>query len=136
MPGMILSAAYFELAGTNLTANGSKIEVSIEVDEQEVTNFASGGWKELIGGLRSGEVAFTGLQEFGAGKIDELLWNNLGSVVTWKARASSAAVSATNPQYQGSCLVKEHKPISGSPGDKMEVDISLPTSGAVTRVTS
>lgn len=130
---MTLTAAYLSLDGTDVSGQSSKIEVTVDVDEKDVTTFASLGWKEVIGGLKSGSVAATLKQDISAGGLDERMWANLGEVIPFAVRLTNAPPSAGNPEYRGSVLVKSWKPISGSPGDVADVDISYPTSGPVTR---
>lgn len=136
MAKMVLKAAFVSLSGTDLSSYCKKIELKCEVDEQEVTTWASAGWKELLGGLASGELSLDFLQDFAAGALDSILWPLFGTVVTFEVRPSNAAASASNPKFTGSVLVKEYSPLSGSPGDVAETGLSMPTSGAVSRATS
>jgi len=133
---MVLKASYVALNGVDRSASASKIELSMEVAEGDVTTFASNGSVELIGGMKSGSLAVTFKQDVAAGSIDEAMWALLGEVVPFEVRLTNAPASASNPKYTGSVLVKEWKPISGSVGDVAEVDVSFPTSGAVVRATS
>ncbi|MER7002206.1 phage tail tube protein [Dactylosporangium sp. NPDC000555] len=136
---MVLTATYVSLAAPtpgDISGAIKKAELSIEVDEKDVTNFLSAGWKEVKGGLKSGSLALTFMNDMTAASIDASMWALLGSVVTFEVRASNAAVGTSNPKYTGSVLVKQWNPIAGSPGDVNEASYTYPTSGAVTRATS
>lgn len=133
MAKMVLLASYVSLAGTDLSSSSSKIELSTEVEDQDVTTFASLGWKEVLGGLKSGELGVTFKQDVAAAALDSIMWPLLGTVVTFEVRLSNAVVGASNPKYTGSVLVNGWSPISGSVGDVAEVEVSYPTSGAVAR---
>lgn len=136
MPKMVLLAEYVSLNGTELTEYCRKAELSTEVEDKDVTTYASQGWKELLGGLKSGELGLEFLQDVAATKIDSIMWPLLGTVVTFEVRLSQAAVGTANPKYSGSVLINGWNPIEGSVGDEASVSVGYPTSGAVTRATA
>jgi len=135
---MVLTAAYLALGGTDLSAYTSKVEITAEVEEKDVTTFASLGWKALLGGLKSGSVSVMWKNDITDNLLDEILWNTLGlgSVSTFEVRAINTTATSSNPKYTGSCLIKALTPISGSVGDVNEQSQTFPTSGAITRGTS
>jgi hypothetical protein len=136
MPKMVLLAEYVSIAGNDLSQYANKAEVSVEVEEKEVTTYASLGWKEVLGGLKSGTLACEFKQDFAATKLDSIMWPLLGTVVAFEVRADQAVAGTSNPKYTGNILIKGWNPISGSVGDEASVSLSFPTSGAVTRATS
>lgn len=136
MPKMVLLAEYVSLNGTELTEYCRKAELSTEVEDKDVTTYASQGWKEVLGGLKSGELGLEFLQDVAATKIDSIMWPLLGTVVTFEVRLSQAAVGTANPKYSGSVLINGWNPIEGSVGDEASVSVGYPTSGAVARATA
>lgn len=136
MAKMVLLASYVSLNATDLSGYASKIELSVEVDEQETTTFASLSFKEVLGGLRSGSLAITFKQDITDNLLDEIMWALLGTVVTFEVRLSNAIVGTSNPKYTGSVLVNKWAPIAGSVGDVAEVEVEYPTTGVVTRATA
>lgn len=136
MPKMVLLAEYVSLNGTDLTEYCRKAELSTEVEDKDVTTYASGGWKEVLGGLKSGELSLEFLQDVAATELDSIMWPLLGTVVSFSVRLSQAAVGTSNPSYSGSVLINGWNPIEGSVGDEASVSVGYPTSGAVTRATS
>ncbi|WP_010361280.1 phage tail tube protein [Streptomyces acidiscabies] len=135
MPKMVLLAQYLSINGNVLNDSTKKAEVSVEVEDKDVTTYASLGWKEVLGGLKSGELGCEFLQDFAATKLDSIMWPLLGQVVPFEVRADQGAVSTSNPKYTGNVLIKSWNPIEGSVGDEATVGVSFPTSGAVTRAT-
>lgn len=133
MPKMVLTSEYLSIAGTDLSAYTKKAEVAVEVDEKDVTTYASLGWKELLGGIKSGELACDFITDFAAAALDSILWPLFGTIVAFEVRPTSAAAGASNPKWTGNVLIKELKPISGSVGDEATQSVTFPTSGAVTR---
>lgn len=136
MPKMVLLAQFLSINSNVLNTFTKKAEVTVEVEDKDVTNYASAGWKEVLGGLKSGEVACEFLQDFAASQLDALMWPLLGTVVPFEVRADQGVVSTTNPKFTGNILIKGWNPIEGSVGDEATVGLTFPTSGAVTRATS
>jgi hypothetical protein len=136
MAKMVLTSEYLALDSNDLSDNVVKAELSVEVDEKDVTTMGSGGWNESIGGLKSGTLAVEFKQDFAASALDSIMWPLLGTVVAFEVRPTSSSVGTSNPKWTGNVLVKEWKPISGGVGDDASVSVSLPTTGTVTRATS
>lgn len=136
MPKMVLLAAHVSLGGNDLSAYARKAEVTVEVEDKDVTTYASLGWKEVLGGLKSGELSLEFLQDVAATKIDSIMWPLLGTVVPFVVRLDNAPKSASNPEWGGNVLINGWNPIEGSVGDEASVSVGYPTSGAVTRTTA
>jgi hypothetical protein len=130
---MVLTAAYLALNSVDRSSWCSKIELTTEVEEKDVTVYTSLGWKEVLGGLKSGSLAIMFKNDVADDQLDETMWALLGSVTTFEVRAINTTATASNPKYTGSVLVKSWTPISGSPGDVNEANYTYPTSGAVSR---
>ena len=136
MAKFVLTGVYLSLNATALASNIRKAELSVEVEDADVTNFGSGGWTEVIGGLKSGELSIEFLQDVAASALDSIMWPLLGTVVAFELRATQSAVGTSNPKYTGNVLINGWNPIEGGVGDEATVSVSFPTSGAITRATS
>ncbi|WP_406462957.1 hypothetical protein OHB07_16150 [Streptomyces sp. NBC_00111] len=136
MAKMVLLAAFVSIGGNDLSAYTRKAELTVEVEDKDVTTYASLGWKEVLGGLKSGELGLEFLQDVAATKIDSIMWPLLGTVVPFVVRLDSAAKSTSNPEWTGSVLINGWNPIEGSVGDEASVSVGYPTSGAVARATA
>lgn len=133
MPKLVLTASYLALNAVDRSSWVSKIELAVEVEEKDVTVFTSLGWKEVLGGIKSGSIAITFKNDMADDSLDELMWALLGTVTTFEVRAVNTTVGASNPKYTGSVLIKNWTPVAGSVGDVNEASFTYPTSGAVTR---
>lgn len=133
MAKMVLLAAYVSLAGNDLSEHTRKAEITVEVEDKDVTTYASLGWKVVLGGLKSGELGLEFLQDVAAGEIDSIMWPLLGTVVPFVVRLDNAVASASNPEWSGNVLINGWNPIEGGVGDEASVSVGYPTSGAVTR---
>jgi hypothetical protein len=136
MAKMVLLSQFLSINGVDLSDYTRKAELSVEVEDKDVTTYGSLGWKVVLGGLKSAELAVEFLQDVAATKIDSIMWPLLGSVVPFEVRADQASVGTSNPKYTGSLLIKGWNPIEGSVGDEASVGVTFPTSGAVIRATT
>lgn len=136
MPKMVLLSSMLQVNSVDLSSYLNKCELALSVDEKDVTTFASLGWKEVLGGIKSGTISPTFQQDIAAGNIDSQMFALFGTVTTFEIRLTSAARSTSNPAYTGSFLLSKWNPIAGSVGDDAQTSVAWPTSGVVLRQTS
>lgn len=136
MAKQVLTGSFVSINSNDLSNYAMKIELTVEVEDQDATTYGSSGAKEVLGGLKSGQLAVGFKQDVAASALDSIMWPLLGTVVPFEVRLSNAAVGPSNPKYTGNVLIKEWKPIGGNVGDIAEVDVTYPTSGAITRATA
>jgi predicted secreted protein len=133
---MVLTAAYVSITGAGTIADHtSKAELTAEVEEKDITTFASLGWKEVTGGLKSGSLALSLFNDIVDDGLDEDMWTIFlaGVPVAFEVRLTQAAVGVSNPKYSGLILVKSWTPLNGQVGDVASLDVTYSTSGAITR---
>lgn len=106
--------------------------LAVDAAQLDTTDFASGGWVEMIGGLKSGTLALEFMDDVADNDVDEELWNLLGTVVTFTIKATSGSISTSNPEYQGNVLITGHS-LGGAVGELAQKSLTFPTSGAITR---
>lgn len=133
MTKMVLTSEYVAINSVDVSSWVRKAELSVEVEDKDVTTFGSAGWNERIGGLKSAELSIEFLQDFADNDLDEDMWTLLGTVVTFEVRPTSSSVGASNPKYTGSVLINAWNPIEGGVGDEASVSVTFPVTGAVTR---
>lgn len=138
MAKFVLTEPVVVFAGSTVTTSTAACTISLEADDVETTAFGvSGGYRTRIAGLKQGTVDFEFHQDFGTGAIDSLFSSYFGSTVAVKVRpGGTAAISATNPEFQFDVLVNKWNPIDGSVGDLATNKVSLPITGVVTRATA
>lgn len=92
MSKTVLTNVRLFAVGVDLTANSNKVELSSEVEAKESTNFASQGYKEVMGGIASAEISGEGQWEaLDPTKVDDASWAQLGGVGPWSVSANNAA---------------------------------------------
>lgn len=79
--------------GCDFTTRTNKVELAVDYEEKDATNFGSGGWKEVLGGLASSALGAEGQWEAGdLGKVDNAVWAAVGTVGGWTVCPDGAAV--------------------------------------------
>jgi hypothetical protein len=124
-------------AGGTISANVAQATIALEADDIEVTNFAGNGFRERIGGLKTGTLSMELHQDFAIGAIDSTFFTNLGGTVAVAIRPAggTATVGSANPEYTFNVLVTEYAPLDSAVGDLATFSVSYPITGAVARGT-
>jgi hypothetical protein len=95
MGKLILLDARLFAPGADLSGASNKIELSSELEEKDATNYRSGGWKEVLGGLGSAEITAEGLWEAGdPSLVDNASWSTLGGVGPYTVCPTDSVVGA------------------------------------------
>ena len=136
MAKIVIQNPVVVLAGGTISANVAQCTIALSADDVETTNFAGNGFRERIGGLKSGTVSFDFHNDYAAGALDSILFPLLGGTAAVAVRpGGTAAVGTANPEYSFTCLVTEINPIDSAVGDLASQSVSLPITGAITRGT-
>ena len=135
MAAISLISPFVSFNAVDMGADIRKIGIKAEGAELATTNFGSSGWETFTGGLKKYELELEFIQDFTTGDVDSLLWPLFNTVVAWVYRPTTAGVGVSNPQYAGNVLVKEYIPVETEVGGLVTVGITLPGTGALTRVT-
>lgn len=123
------------LNGSDLSSSLQSVNLTVQADEVETTTFG-GGWKTMVGGLKSGSLQLNFFQDFGAGAVDATLWPLINTIGTVVIKPTASTVSATNPSYTVPVLISQYQPFNSSVGDAATLSVTFPTSGTVVRGTS
>jgi len=132
----VVTGTDVSLNGSDISANTARAELVINAAEVDTTDFGSGGFTEVIGGLRSGQVTLDFHNDFGAGGVSNLLKDLVGTIGTVVIDPTGAGAGATNPVYTAEVLISSFTPISGAVGDLATFSVTFPTSGSVTFATA
>lgn len=136
---MVLTAQYVNITGPG-SVHGflSKAALTAKIESKDVTTYASAGWKEVTGGIKSGGLAFSFFDDYTDDSLNEDFWTIFigGVPVAFEVRASQASVGANNPKYTGLVLPTSLVILSGTVGDVAGGDHDWELSGAISRATS
>jgi hypothetical protein len=124
--------------GTDISASVARAELVISSTEVDVTDFASGGYTELVGGLKSGTVSLDFHSDYGVGGLSTVVSEDLvGTIGTVAIIAGNGtAASGTTPEFTAECLITSVTPVSGAVGDLSSWSITWPTSGEISKATA
>lgn len=128
MGKFVLKDCTITVNGVDLSDHASSVEISMEKDDIDTTNF-SGGGREHAHGLSNDTITVTFQQDFAAAEVDATLWPLYNDETEFPVaiRATSAAVGVENPEYTATCMMLTYQPLAGSVGDLSEIDVEFQT---------
>ena len=134
MAKFILRDASVVVNSVDLSDHVESVEVQMGRDDVTNTSMGAQGVGRLPG-LRDESFTVTWHQDFAASKVDATLTGlyTAGTSHTVVVKATSAAVSATNPSWTGTCYLLDYPPVSGSVGDSATSDTTFVVDGIITR---
>jgi hypothetical protein len=136
MPKMALLAQYVEIDSVDMSDRIKTARVTVEVNQLDATTFGGDGWKEVVGGLKTGGLEIEWTDDFAAsGGVDGFIWDRLGTNVPFEVRPDDAVVGVNNPSFTGELLVAGTQ-VGGTVGELAMKSTNFPTSGAIARATS
>lgn len=135
MAVFVLSDASVTVNSVDLSTYVTSVTLNYEKDSVEVTAMGNSG-HIFTGGLQNISCDVTFNQDFAATKVAATLDALVGSTTTVVVKATSAAVSATNPSYTiSSAFLAGTQPVSGSVGDLASMSVSF-TGGTLVKATA
>lgn len=106
----VLTDARIYLESADLTGWSNKVETTSAAADEDVTNFASGGWKQRTGGLFDTDVALDGFfEQLDPSRPDDMFWANLGSNQTALTVMPTSGASGVTT-YLTRAQVMDYKP--------------------------
>jgi hypothetical protein len=133
-----LTDASITINSVDLSDHAFSVDINLEKDKIDVSGFSSVGSKDYLPGAKEEEFTVSFRQDFAAAKVDATLWPlyNNGTTFPFVIKPTSAAVSATNPSYNGNANLYEYHPIDGDLGDAAETQVTFSITGGINRSTS
>ncbi len=77
MAKYVVTGNKVSIAGTDVSAGVARAELTITSTEVDVTDFASGGFTEVVGGLKSGSLSLDFHSDFATDGINDVLTEDL-----------------------------------------------------------
>lgn len=105
-----------EINSVVMSAHAKSVTMPSQFDELDDTAYGDVG-RSRITGLEDGSLGITWNEDFDASAVDATIWAARKQAVVCKVRPTSAAISATNPEYVGSYLVSQINPFGNTVGD-------------------
>lgn len=137
MAKYVVTGNKVSINGVDLSSSVARAELAMTVADVDATDFASGGYTELVGGLKSGSISIDFHQDYAAASVDATIFPLIGTIATAVVIAGNGtAASSTTPAYTATVLVNGWNPVSGAVGDLSTVSVTWPTSGAISKATA
>ncbi len=133
MATLALIDAVVSVNAAALSPDGVKVDLDYSAEELEDTAFGD-TTKSRIGGLKDwgGTLEFN--QDFAAAPAPDVdLFAIVGTVVAIAIKPTSAATSATNPDYQGNALITNYKIFGQGVGELARALCTFVAAGDLTR---
>lgn len=136
MAKYVVTSQSVTINSVDLSADCARAELVISSADVETTDFSSGGFVELQGGLKSGVLNLDFHADYASGGASETLDALVGTVVPFEIIAGGTTVGTDTPSWSGNVLINSFTPVAGAVGDLATFSVSFPTSGAITKATS
>ena len=135
MAKYVVTGNKVSIAGTDVSAGVARAELTITSTEVDVTDFASGGFTEVVGGLKSGSLSLDFHSDFATDGINDVLTEDLvGTLVEIILIAGNGtAPTDATPSYTANFLINSLSPVSGAVGDLSTFSVTFPMSGSVAK---
>lgn len=138
MAKLILTNCKVVVNGVDFTDHTSSVEVNAVKDDVDTTSFDGAG-REKKAGLQDTTITLNFQQDFASGEVDATLfplWDN-ETEFTVAVRPVDAAISVSNPEYSGTCILLEYSPLNGGVGELSETEVEFPVQrGTFARATA
>lgn len=138
MATFVLTDARVEINSVVLSDHVRSVTINYSAEEVDDTNMGDTA-RVRLPGLLDWSIDLEMAQDFAASSVDATLWPLFTgkSTFTVKVRPTSAAISATNPEYSGTGALFEYHPLDGAVGDLSTTPVSILSAGsALARATS
>jgi hypothetical protein len=132
MAKLVLTNPRVTLDSFDVSDHCASISFGTVYDLVEVTQIGDIA-KKMVAGLEENSLSLELQQDFGISQLESVIYPNRGLRVNCTVRPTTAAISATNPQYSFQVLISEWTPLSGSAGDLSTINVNWPIFGEITK---
>lgn len=131
MPSMVLTNAEVLINGVDHSDHIKTVKINYSAELQEATAMGNLS-KARKGGLKDWSAEFEAYNDYAAAKIDASIFPIVGTQVALAVKPDKgAAISATNPQYQGNGIIDSYPPITGGVGEMLMAPFTMQGSDGV-----
>lgn len=132
----IIKDVMLTISGQELSDHCKSVNLTITNSAQDDTVMGD-DWEEVIAGLSAWELSGDLEQDFAASSVNATLFALVGAPeFAILVRPTSAAKSATNPDFSGNGILTQYDAIKGTVGDKHIISFTIKGTGPLTLVTS
>jgi len=131
MARFVLRDARVEINSVVLSDHVSAVTVETTRPEVDITSMGA-AFAETIAGIGDATITVSFFQDHAAATVDATLWplSTSNTPFTVKIRPTSAAISATNPEFVMTALMFNYSPIAGDTGSASATEVSFRNSSS------
>jgi hypothetical protein len=135
----VLTDAYVQVGGTNISDHVESVEINMEAEDVDITAMGATA-RNHAPGLRNDSLTINVFQDFASGEIDSIFAPLVGSAsgTAVVVRPTSAATSSVNPGYSATMVLLGYQPLNGTVGEASQTSISMVCAqgSSISRVTT
>jgi len=135
MAQFVLTDAVLTVAAVDLSDHVKSVTLNYSSGETDDTAMGATALSRL-GTLLDWSLDVEFMQDYASNEVDATLFSLVGTSVALTVKPTSAATSATNPEFQGNGILLTYPPLSGSVGELAMTSVNFAGNGALTRATS
>jgi hypothetical protein len=130
MSDFVLKNAFVDINGTDFSNHTEEVHVTSEAEAVEDTAMGDGS-RSYLQGFKASQISLVLQSDFDAGSVDAILWPiyDNGTAVPVRVRATTAAISATNPEWQLTGQIFNYNPLDGRVGELAKTPITFRSNG-------
>ena len=132
MATLAFTDAVITINSVNLSTFANQVSITYEGEAQDETAFGD-TTRINKGGLLNWTMEVTFHQDFAVGGVDATMFSLVNTTTTVSVKPTSAATSATNPDYNGTGYIQNYQPFSNSVGELASATISILSAGTLAR---
>lgn len=135
MASVVLTNCKVVVGGSDISAYVTGIALNYEAEAVKETRMGNttdvnkGGVKKW-----GGTISFK--QDYADNLVDEIVFALIGTTGTFSGVPVNDTVTASNPNYNGTCLFTGYPPLSGQHGELVKSQLSFVSAGDLSRSTS
>lgn len=127
MSKFLMQDCYIEIDGFDMSDHFVNVATPQTRERVDVSGFNPTGAKEFLAGDREDSITGTALQDFATGEVHDILSDLFQNQTTFRVRVrpTSAAVSATNPEFGGMAQLLTYTGLQGDKGSRAEIPVEI-----------
>lgn len=132
MAKQILTNAFVQINGVDLSNHASSVTVESSADEVDLTSFGPSGYREFGQGFKDATVTVTFFQDYAAASVHQTLQPLYDSGGTFSVyiKPVNATTTSTNPRIElVTSKMYGYSPIAGAVGEASTMDVSFRNAG-------
>jgi len=134
MASKVLTDAYLKIGDVDYSSKSVDVALSFSANTVDVSTMGTDAWGAQEAGQKSWSLSASFIADDAS--VDAL-FDSLGDIVSVEVRATTDAISATNPAYvsdKGS--ITAFSPLDGSFGEARKYTVEISGAGAMTKITT